>query len=200
LILSCSGDSYSTTNSWAGGTAPSASNPIGNPSFPGQTTSGGLNWVGQTIARQNSSLVFAYDLAVTGATTDKDIVDTYAQYNFDDQVETLFATYLAGGNGSPPTWGSDVGKVLAAVWFGINDVGEPFWDGISAPINTILDRYFGLLGQLYVSGLRNYVLFTIPRKSLPCLSYPPIVLPLYFLFPSFTLTMNHQHSTAHPQL
>lgn len=112
--------------------------------------------------------MFAYDLAVTGATTDKDIVDTYAQYNFDDQVETLFATYLAGNNAP---WGSDAGKVLAAVWFGINDVGEPFWDGISAPINIILDRYFGLLGQLYASGLRNYVLFTIPRKCPFCLSY-----------------------------
>ncbi|KAJ2997695.1 hypothetical protein NUW58_g580 [Xylaria curta] len=79
-----SGDSYSTTGSWVGGAAPSVSTPIGNPQFPGQTTSGGLNWVGNVIAKQNTSLVLAYDLAVTGATTDKEIVDTYAQYNFDD--------------------------------------------------------------------------------------------------------------------
>ncbi|KAI0910775.1 hypothetical protein F4823DRAFT_347227 [Ustulina deusta] len=152
------GDSYSTTNSWVGSTAPSASNPIGNPSFPGQTTSGGLNWVGQAIAKQNTSVVFAYDLAVTGATTDNEIVSTYAQYNFDDQVETLFSTYLTG---SAAPWES-AADVLVAVWFGINDVGEPFWDGISAPIDTILDRYFGLLDTLYADGLRNYVLFTIP--------------------------------------
>ncbi|TGJ84307.1 hypothetical protein E0Z10_g4460 [Xylaria hypoxylon] len=152
------GDSYSTTNSWAGGTAPSASNPIGNPSFPGQTTSAGLNWVGQAIAKQNTSLIFAYDFAVTGATTDKEIVDTYAQYNFDDQVETLFSTYLSG---SAVPWKS-AADVLVAVWCGINDVGEPFWDGISSPIDTILDRYFGLLDTLYAKGLRNYVLFTVP--------------------------------------
>ncbi|KAI1420387.1 carbohydrate esterase family 16 protein [Xylaria sp. FL1777] len=152
------GDSYSTTNSWVGSTAPSASNPIGNPTFPGQTTSGGLNWVGQAIAKQNTTVVFAYDLAVTGATTDKEIVDTYAQYNFDDQVETLFSTYLTG---SAAPWKS-AADVLVAVWCGINDVGEPFWDGISAPIDTILDRYFGLLDTLYADGLKNYVLFTIP--------------------------------------
>lgn len=69
-----------------GSTAPSAANPIGNPAFPGSTTSGGLNWVGNAIAVYNSTEVFAYDLAVTGATTDNDIVETYAQYNFDDQV------------------------------------------------------------------------------------------------------------------
>ncbi|KAI0486343.1 carbohydrate esterase family 16 protein [Xylaria cf. heliscus] len=153
-----SGDSYSTTNSWVGSTAPSTSNPIGNPSFPGVTTSGGLNWVGQAIAKQNTSLIFAYDLAVTGATTDKEIVDTYAQYNFDDQVETLFSTYLTG---SLAPWES-TGDVMAAVWVGINDVGESFWKGVSAPIETILDRYFGLLDTLYADGLRNYVLFTIP--------------------------------------
>ncbi|GAW20686.1 hypothetical protein ANO14919_101950 [Xylariales sp. No.14919] len=152
------GDSYSTTGSWVGSEAPSASNPIGNPSFPGTTTSAGLNWVGQAIAKQNTSVVFAYDLAVTGATTDKEIVDTYAQYNFDDQVETLFATYLAG---SAAPWES-AADVLVAVWCGINDVGEPFWDGISAPVDTILDRYFGLLDTLYADGLRNYVLFNIP--------------------------------------
>ncbi|KAI0447318.1 carbohydrate esterase family 16 protein [Xylaria telfairii] len=152
------GDSYSTTNSWVGSTAPSTSNPIGNPSFPGTTTSGGLNWVGQVIAKQNTSLVFAYDLAVTGATTDKEIVDTYAQYNFDDQVETLFNTYLAG---SSAPW-ENIGDVMTTVWVGINDVGEPFWDGVPAPVGAILDRYFGLLETLYATGLRNYILFTIP--------------------------------------
>lgn len=116
--------------------------------------------MGQAIAKQNTSLVFAYDLAVTGATTDKEIVDTYAQYNFDDQVETLFNTYLTG---SSAPWES-TGDVMTTVWVGINDVGEPFWDGVPAPVATILDRYFGLLETLYANGLRNYVLFTIPRK------------------------------------
>lgn len=117
--------------------------------------------MGQAIAKQNTSLVLAYDLAVTGATTDKEIVDTYAQYNLDDQVETLFSTYLTG---SLAPWASSPGDVLAAVFCGINDVGEPFWDGIPAPIDAILDRYFGLLEELYADGLRNYVLFTIPRR------------------------------------
>lgn len=67
---------------------------------------------------------------------------------------------------------------MVAVWCGINDVGEPFWDGISAPVDEILDRYFGLLDTLYQDGLRNFVLFTVPRMftSSPFLHPQPLSL------------------------
>ncbi|KAH9886129.1 hypothetical protein F4778DRAFT_759098 [Xylariomycetidae sp. FL2044] len=153
------GDSYSTTGSWIGGDKPSSSNPIGNPSLPGTTTSGGLNWVGQVTTQLNSSLILTYDFAVTGATTDNDIVDTYAQYNFDDQVEDLFTSYLA----TPPDYAPWTAEnALVAVWVGINDVGEPFWDRISAPVDELMERYFGLLQTLYDAGLRKFVLLTVP--------------------------------------
>ncbi|KAI0160270.1 carbohydrate esterase family 16 protein [Xylariaceae sp. FL1272] len=154
------GDSYSTTNSWVGSTTPSSSNPIGNPTFPGQTTSAGLNWVGNAIAVYNSTEVFAYDLAQTGATTDNDIVSTYTQYNFDDQVETLVPQYLL------PWTKASASDTLVAIWIGINDVGNPFWDGDAAPISETMvrrkDRYWGLMDDLYADGFRNYVLFTVP--------------------------------------
>ncbi|KAI1335900.1 hypothetical protein F5Y15DRAFT_396116 [Xylariaceae sp. FL0016] len=154
------GDSYSTTGSWIGSDKPSAANPIGNPALPGTTTSGGLNWVGQVASRLNDTLIYAYDLAVSGATTDNDIVATYAQYNFDDQVEALWATYLADAPADYAPWTAET--ALAAVWIGINDVGEPFWDGIAAPIDGIMDRYFGLLQELYDDGMRNFLLLNIP--------------------------------------
>ncbi|RYP12958.1 hypothetical protein DL767_010984 [Monosporascus sp. MG133] len=152
------GDSYSTTGSWFPGDKPSASNPIGNPSMPGQTTSGGLNWVGQVTSKLNNSLILTYDFAVTGATTDKELVDTYASHCFDDQVDTFHSNLASKPSYAPWT----PKNTLAAVWIGINDVGENFWDRKPAPIDTILDRYFELLQILFNDGVRNFVLLTIP--------------------------------------
>lgn len=152
-----SGDSYSTTSSFAGGATPSLANPIGNPQFPGQTTSGGLNWVGQAIAKLNSSVVLSHDFAVSGATIDTSIVQTWAGSGVDDQVD-LFGQYIADAG----TWNPQ--NTLTAVWVGINDVGHPYWDGIEAPICQAMQRYLQLLNILYGHGLRNFILFTVPRK------------------------------------
>ncbi|GKT42910.1 acetylesterase [Colletotrichum spaethianum] len=149
------GDSYSTVGFWPGGTLPAAGNPLGNPALPGQTTSSGLNWVGHLTSTLNTSLVLTYDFAVTGATTDKEIVDTYAQYCVDDQVEQ-YTQYVSSK--------VDKANTLVAVWIGINDVGEPFWDNESAPVTKIMDRYFQLLQTLADDGLTNFVLLTVPRK------------------------------------
>jgi phospholipase/lecithinase/hemolysin len=113
------------------------------------------------VSKLNTSLILAYDFAVSGATTDTDIVSSYATYCFDDQVETLFQTYLASKPDYAPWTSADT---LVAVWIGINDVGQPFWDGEAAPIDAVMDRYFGLLQDLYNDGVTNFVLFTIPRK------------------------------------
>ncbi|KAK1971064.1 GDSL-like Lipase/Acylhydrolase [Colletotrichum sublineola] len=150
------GDSYSTVGFWPGGTLPTAGNPLGNPALPGQTTSSGLNWVGHLTSTLNTSLVLTYDFAVTGATTDKQIVDTYAQYCVDDQVGQ-YTQYVSGKINKANT--------LVAVWIGINDVGEPFWDRQAAPVVKIMDRYFQLLQTLVNDGLKNFVLLTVPPFS-----------------------------------
>jgi phospholipase/lecithinase/hemolysin len=149
------GDSYSSTSSWAGGAIPSTENPIGNPEFPGQTTSGGLNWVGQAIAKLNTSVVLSYDFAVSGATIDTSIVDTWAGSGVDDQVD-LFGKYVAEAG----TWSAE--NTLAVVWIGINDLGHPYWDGYASPICRVMKRYLELLDILYGYGLRRFMLFTVP--------------------------------------
>lgn len=40
-----SGDSYTTIDYDVNGPPPSESNPLGNPPYPGHTTTGGPNWV-----------------------------------------------------------------------------------------------------------------------------------------------------------
>ncbi|OJD33590.1 gdsl-like lipase acylhydrolase [Diplodia corticola] len=147
------GDSYSTVGYWPQGTAPSASSPLGSVALPGSTTSGGLNWVGQVTSKLNTSLTLTYDFAVSGATTDKDIVDSYASSCVDDQVDQ-YGQYV---NGTIPA-----ADTLAVFWTGINDVGESFWDGTTAPIAKVMDRYVELLETLYDSGLQKFVLFTVP--------------------------------------
>ncbi|KAH8651249.1 GDSL-like Lipase/Acylhydrolase [Xylariales sp. PMI_506] len=149
------GDSYSTTGFWIGGDQPSASNPIGNPALPGSTTCNGLNWVGQVADQLNTSLVLAYDFAVTGATTSNSIVPTYATYNFDGQVG-LFQSYLT----TNAPWSPD--NTLVVVWIGINDVGQSFWDNTVTPFDAVMDEYFDLLQTLHNDGITDFVLFTVP--------------------------------------
>ncbi|RBQ79484.1 hypothetical protein FVER14953_11869 [Fusarium verticillioides] len=148
-----SGDSYSTVGFWPGGDLPSAGSPLGNPALPGQTTANGLNWVGQLTSVLNTSTILTYDFAVTGATVDKEIVSTYAQYCVDDQV-AQYKEYVADKISSAET--------LVAVWIGINDLGEPFWKKSAAPIEKTMDRYFELLKTLPEAGLKKFALLTVP--------------------------------------
>ncbi|KAF4995846.1 hypothetical protein FDECE_12679 [Fusarium decemcellulare] len=147
------GDSYSTVGFWPGGELATAANPLGNPSLPGQTTANGLNWVGHVTSTLNTSLVLTYDFAVSGATVDKDIVETYAQYCVDDQV-AQYKQYVSSKITKADT--------LVAVWIGINDLGEPFWDKTDAPVDKTMDRYFELLQTLVDDGLNNFALLTVP--------------------------------------
>lgn len=154
LILD-SGDSYSTVGFWPGGQLPSASNPIGNPGLPGQTTSAGLNWVGHVTSTLNTSLILTYDFAYSGATVDKKIVNSWAQYSFSDQVG-LYKQYVA-----PKISNADT---LVAIWNGINDVGEAFWSKTGALVTECVNRYFELVQTLVDDGFKNFVLLSIPGK------------------------------------
>ncbi|KAM3073373.1 hypothetical protein ACMFMG_004729 [Clarireedia jacksonii] len=150
------GDSYSSDGFWAGSTTPSSDLPLGVAS-PGTTTSGGLNWVGQTATKLNSSLVLAFDFAEYGATTDNSLVNG-ATHDLISQVNE-FETYTAH-NASNIPWASD--NTMAVVWIGINDVGNSYWDGFVTPFDKVLDQYFGGLQKLYDAGIRYFTLFTVP--------------------------------------
>ncbi|KAF4445340.1 hypothetical protein F53441_10889 [Fusarium austroafricanum] len=150
------GDSYSTVGFWPGGQLPSASNPIGNPGLPGQTTSAGLNWVGHVTSTLNTSLILTYDFAYSGATVDKKIVNSWAQYSMSEQVD-LHKQYVAPKISKAET--------LVAIWIGINDVGEAFWSKKSALVTECVNRYFELLQTLVDSGYNKFVLLSIPAYA-----------------------------------
>ncbi|KAK6200653.1 hypothetical protein LQW54_009696 [Pestalotiopsis sp. IQ-011] len=127
------GDSYSSTGFWITSGYPSASNPMGN---GGSTTTGGLNWAGMVTEGYNTTLLLTYDFAVYGATVDTSLVRGSTP-DVQDQVG-YFDQYLADKPDYAP-WTSD--DLLAAVWIGINDVGNPW---------------------TWHKGVTNFALLTVP--------------------------------------
>ncbi|PSR82788.1 hypothetical protein BD289DRAFT_483651 [Coniella lustricola] len=155
------GDSYSTTEFYIQGGYPSASDPIGLPTLPGDTTSGGLNWVGLVTSQLNTSLVLTYDWAYYGADTSNAIIATGVTTDFIAQVGE-FEEYLVPAPSEAP-WTASNSQV--AVWMGINDVGECFWESevyATCPIDEVMETYFGLLEDLYNDGVRDFLLLMVP--------------------------------------
>lgn len=148
------GDSYSSTGFWITSGYPSSSNPMGN---GGSTTSGGLNWAGVVTEQLNSSLLLTYDFAVYGATVDTSLVRGSTP-DVKEQVG-YFNQYLAAKPDYAP-WTSE--NLLVAIWIGINDLGNPFWDGTAAPIDNVLDEYFDLVQNLTDSGVSHFAFLTVP--------------------------------------
>lgn len=110
-----------------------------------------------TTETYNTSLVLTYDFAVYGASVDTDIVRGSTP-GVNGQVD-YFNEYLASAPSYAP-WTAD--DLLVAVWIGINDVGNSWWDGTATPIDEDLDEYFTLMTNLTASGVTNFAFLTVP--------------------------------------
>ncbi|RPB15520.1 hypothetical protein P167DRAFT_533305 [Morchella conica CCBAS932] len=150
------GDSYSATGFWVGGTAPSASNPLGNPTFPGSTTSGGANWVGYLVTEFNPTTALSYNFASSGAAVNNSIVSSWGT-PLTTQVAT-FLQYL--GTGGP--WSSD--DSVFVFWIGINDIWNSYaLDVDQAALHAkLMDEIFKLVQQLYDVGARKFMFMSVP--------------------------------------
>ncbi|KAL4803367.1 hypothetical protein BDV18DRAFT_162931 [Aspergillus unguis] len=154
------GDSYTSTTFDITGEQPSASNPLGNPPFPGWTAAGGPNWISQLVGVYNSSLLLNYNLAYGGATVNASLVEPYTAevLSFIDQVGEFIEYLVPDGNSS---WTAD--ETLFAVWMGVNDVGGSWYQSNPDALQVeILDQYFEQLELVYAGGARNFVLLTVP--------------------------------------
>ncbi|KAH8700654.1 hypothetical protein BGW36DRAFT_291920, partial [Talaromyces proteolyticus] len=143
------------------GSYPSAANPLGNPAFPGQTTDGGVNWIGFLISKYNTSLTLSFNFAVAGATTNSSIVapGSLSIPDLGQQVN-LFSNSIASKPPSAP-WNSH--DTLAGIWMGINDLGGTYaLSNLDSLLNEIMTSYFGQLQILYNAGVRNFILLAVP--------------------------------------
>ncbi|KAF4968850.1 hypothetical protein FSARC_3816 [Fusarium sarcochroum] len=159
------GDSYSQTGFDVNGEKPSASNPLGNPPFPGWTAAGGANWVGSLVKEQNNSVVLSYNFAFGGATVDAKIVKPYADtvLSMVDQVNQFSNSIGKKPDYAPWT----ASNALAGVWIGVNDVGNSYYlSDADAVVDKAVARYFELLQVLYKAGLRKFVLLSVPPTNL----------------------------------
>ena len=160
-----SGDSYTTTGFNVTLTQPSPAMPLGNPAYPGYTAVNGPGWVDQLTLKYNQSLIETYNLAYGGATVDSALVVPYKPevLSFRQQVnEEFFPYYVEKKNAD---WTSS--NSLFAFFFGINDVGNSYFESNSTAIlDAVFNVYSGLLQELYQSGARNFLLLNVPPVNL----------------------------------
>lgn len=150
---------------YTGGAQPSVSSPLGI--FPGATSAHGENWVDFLTVTYNQSVFFSYDLAVSGATIDNDIVAA-ASTSITSVKQQIVNEFIPGYVSpitvpKPPQWKGN--NTLFTIWVGINDIGATFAKGSAstATINQqLITEYTSLVEQLYAAGARNFVFVTVP--------------------------------------
>ncbi|KAI9698546.1 MAG: hypothetical protein M1820_007436 [Bogoriella megaspora] len=155
------GDSYSQTGFVPTGAQPSAANPLGNPAYPGYTSSNGPNWVDFLTTTYNQSFLKTVNLAYGGATVDASLVTPYQPtvLSFIDQVNTEFIPYYTGAN-KKVDWAS--GNTLFGFWFGVNDIGNSYYNNNASINGDVVAVYAQYLDKLYKNGARNFLLLNVP--------------------------------------
>jgi phospholipase/lecithinase/hemolysin len=159
------GDSYTQTGFDPKAAQPSLSNPFGNPTYPGWTSSNGPNWVGFLTTTYNKSQILTYNLAYGGATVDSALVAPYAPtvISMKDQVQTQYLP-IYGSHPKAAPWTGE--SSLFAFFIGINDVGNSWWLNNATLYDAIFSTYSGLLDQIYSTGARNFLFLSVPPVNL----------------------------------
>jgi hypothetical protein len=155
-----SGDSWTSTSFNYTLAQPSLSNPIGNPPFPGITSSNATNWIGYLTTKYNASILLTYNLAVAGTTLDNHITDSYP-IPVTEQIYQRFMPRYAEAYWTP--WKPDT--ALFSMFIGINDV--MIMNSATGSDLVNIDRrlefmHSKLLSSLYGVGARNFLLMTLP--------------------------------------
>ncbi|VUC20931.1 unnamed protein product [Clonostachys rosea] len=153
-LVNLGGDSYSRTGFDPSGTQPSTTNPLGNPSYPGRTSSNGPNWVGYLTTKYNDSSILTYNFAGSGATLDKSIVDNNG-YDVIREIDEGYLRYY--GNDTIESSTS-----IFVVWIGINDITNSYLDGNDTTHSSIFKSFRYRIDSLYETGARNFLLLSVP--------------------------------------
>lgn len=90
-----SGDSYTSIGFNERGYQPTRTNPLGNPEYPGWTSSNGPNWAEFLTVKYNKSELLTYDFAFGGATISSSLVTP-----FRPEVRSV-SQQVQDGNSSP---------------------------------------------------------------------------------------------------
>ncbi|KAI5266786.1 hypothetical protein E4T47_08217 [Aureobasidium subglaciale] len=159
------GDSYTTTGFDPSLTQPGPGNPLGNPIYPGYTSSNGPNYIDYLTTAYNKSFIETVNLAYGGATVDGTLVAPYkpSVLSVKQQVQTQFLPIYAS-HFSPVPWSSF--DTLFTIFIGINDVGNSYASQNATLLSTIFTELSGLVDQLYTTGARNFLFMNVPPVDL----------------------------------
>lgn len=156
------GDSWTTTRFYPGGEQPSTSNPLGNPAFPGNTSSSGPNYVGYLATQYNHSFIKVYDLAFGGSTIDAGIHHPFLYWlDFFHQLKDSFLRYYTKTDNtitSPLGWTPQ--NSLFSTFFGINDV--MIFNRSNPHFDQLFETYENVIGKLYDASARNFLIINVP--------------------------------------
>jgi phospholipase/lecithinase/hemolysin len=141
---------------------PNATDPLGNPAYPGYTATNGPNWVDWLTVKYNESLIETVNLAYGGATVDSALVTPYLPtvLSLKAQIQTEFLPLYAADEVLP--WKSL--DTLFGIFIGINDVGNSYGSlNLSVDLNgLIFAEYASLVEQLYSAGAKNFLFLNVP--------------------------------------
>ncbi|KAI4207919.1 MAG: hypothetical protein LQ346_000256 [Caloplaca aetnensis] len=143
------------------GAQPSPDNPLGNPAYPGATSSNGPNYVDFLTTTYNQSFIETFNLGYGGATIDPSLIGSpygYIVQSFRQQVQDEFLPTYATNSGV--AWSGS--NSLFTVFFGINDVILSYGQRDSTLNYLLIKSYESLVHQLYAAGARNFLFMNVP--------------------------------------
>ena len=160
-----SGDSYTSTGFNISDTQPDEINPLGNPAFPGLTSSNGPNYVDFLTETYNQSFIETYNFGFGGATIDNNIImPAYGLEvkSFVDQVSQEFQPRYVGSNTAP--WTPD--DTLFTVFFGINDALQSYLNANNDSAQyAAIESYENIVNQV-TSTSRTMIMILISSIAL----------------------------------
>jgi phospholipase/lecithinase/hemolysin len=171
------GDSYSDTRFDPRGTQPLPDHPLGNPEYPGRTSSFGENYVDFLTTKYNHSYIQTYNLAWAGGSIHNAVVPGFpGAMDMFNSVHTQFNPFYAPNHNpqwtldsqGDPIWTST--NSLFIIFIGINDimVGWSYYNQARNASTTITSHealfhtYAGLLREMHASGARNFLILNVP--------------------------------------
>ena len=160
-----SGDSYTNIGFNMSSTQPNRDHPLGNPPYPGHTSSNGPNWVDFLTTTYNESFIEAVDLASGGATVDSSLVAPYIStvLSVKQQVED---EYLPTYSPKPSYLSWESNDTLFSIFIGINDIGNSYQTQDATLPALIFSALSNIVDQLYLSGARNFLFLNVPPVDL----------------------------------
>lgn len=156
------GDSYTRVGFKLESDKPSKTDPIGNPEYPGVTTSGGINWADLLTTEFNQTTTLTYDFAIGGATINGTLIPPPGvSVDFYNQVKGSM-TYLTRRRAIP--WAGHKSVVL--IWFGQNDVfqASTVRNDSNSIFNDAFTDYFNNVETVYRAGARNFLFVKVARE------------------------------------